>query len=292
MKEVHSRQFTAEMQVFELPRTAFFNLKLPSARAVIPAGSGFVGVTMISAGQICSLGPRRTAWKAGTAHAVDHDEYPLDFASDESLDCMALCFPEPLLQAYAQKFNGQDAAWAARFGVGLALDSAAGECFTRYARFVWQELCRNVTAIPSPMATEEIEDSLWALLLSATQRGHHAGTRQRTGGYSTHVKSAEEYILGHLDATLRVVDIATAVGVSVPTLNRAFRKCHGMGPKAFVKQRRLERVRSELLRADARTTSVTAIATKHAFWHLSQFAADYKRCFRETPSATLQRRLG
>ena len=92
-----------------------------------------------------------------------------------------------------------------------------------------------------------------------------------------------------LETTLRVVDIAAAVGVSVPTLNRAFRKCHGMGPKAFVKMRRLDRVRSDLLRADPQRTTVTAIATKYAFWHLSQFAVDYKRAFHEAPSDTLRR---
>ena len=86
-----------------------------------------------------------------------------------------------------------------------------------------------------------------------------------------------------------VADIAAAVGVSVPTLNRAFRQCHGVGPKAFVKLRRLERIRGELMKAEPQTTSVTEIATAHGFWHLSQFAADYKKAFHETPSQTVRR---
>jgi AraC-like DNA-binding protein len=171
----------------------------------------------------------------------------------------------------------------------LILDSSVGECFTRYAKFLWEELNRGGAFLQSPLATEEIEDSLWAILLSAVQGGCRENGHQRSGGYATYVKPAEEFILGHLDKSLCVVDIAAAVGISVPTLNRAFRKCHGIGPKAFVKQRRLDRVRSELLRADPQATTVTAIATKYALWHLGQFAADYKRAFHEAPSDTLRR---
>ncbi len=166
--------------------------------------------------------------------------------------------------------------------------SSAGACFVRYAKFVWEELNRGGALLQSPLATEEIEDSLWALLLSAVQ-GDRRENERHCGGYSTYVKPAEEFILGHLETAICVADIAIAVGVSVPTLNRAFRQCHGMGPKAFVKLRRLDRVRSELLRADPQATTVTLIATKYAFWHMSQFAADYKRAFGEAPSETLRR---
>lgn len=290
VQEVLGRQFSAEMQLFKLPRTAIFNLKLPGTRVVVPEGSGFVSVNIVSTGQLRTVSPRRgSRWDAGTVHVVNHDDCRFDFTSDEDFDSMALFFQKPLLQEYARKFRGRDDSQLEQVTDGLILDSSAGECFTRYAKFVWEELNRGGVFLQSPLATEEIEDSLWALLLSAVQgerceKGHHC-----SGGYATYVKPAEEFILGHLDTPLRVADIAAAVGVSVPTLNRAFRKCHGMGPKAFVKQRRLDRVRSELLRADPRATSVTAIATNHGFWHLSQFAADYKRAFHELPSDTLRR---
>ncbi|MGI9518386.1 MAG: helix-turn-helix domain-containing protein, partial [Pirellulaceae bacterium] len=106
------------------------------------------------------------------------------------------------------------------------------------------------------------------------------------------IKAAEEFILGHLTSTIRVADIASAVGISVPTLNRAFRKRYGYGPKAFVKLRRLERVQSELLSADPMETTVTEIAGHYGFWHLSQFASDYQKQFGELPSHTLKRRQG
>jgi AraC-like DNA-binding protein len=290
VREVLGPQFSAEMQLFKLPRTAFFSLKLPRARVVVPEGSGFVGVTIVSSGQMRTASPRRGGqWEAGTAHAVNHDDYSLDFASDEHLESMALCFQKPLLQEYARKFHGRDDSRLEQDTADLILNSSAGACFTRYATFVWEELNRGGAFLQSPLATEEIEDGLWALLLSALQGERRENGHQRSGGYAIYVKPAEEFILGHLDTPIRVADIAAAVGISVPTLNRAFRKCHGMGPKAFVKQRRLDRVRSELHRADPRSTTVTAIATKYGFWHLSQFAADFKSVFNEAPSDTLRR---
>jgi AraC-like DNA-binding protein len=289
--EVQGRQFSADMQLFKLPRTAFFSLTLPKTRVIVPEGSGFVGVTIVTSGQMRTASPRRgSQWKAGTAHVIDHDEYRYDFTTDEKLESMALCFDRTILQEFACKFHGRDDSLLQHDVSGLLLDSSAGECFTRYAKFVWEELNRGGAFLQSALATEEIEDSLWALLLSAVQGERHGSGRQSSGGYSTYVKPAEEFILGHLDTPLRVADIATAVGISVPTLNRAFRRSYGMGPKAFVKQRRLDRVRSELQRADPQATTVTAIASRYAFWHLSQFAADYKRAFHETPSATLRRR--
>jgi AraC-like DNA-binding protein len=278
------------MQLYKLPRTAFFSLKLPNARVVVPEGSGFVSVNIVSSGQMRTASPKRgSRWDAGTAHVVNHDDCRYDFTSDENLDAIALCFQKPLLRDYARKFHGRDDCQLDQVTDDSILDSSKGACFTRYARFVWDELNRGGAFLQSPLATEEIEDSLWALMLSAVQGEHRENGQQRSGGYATYVKPAEEFILARLDTPLRVADVAAAVGVSVPTLNRAFRKCHGMGPKAFVKQRRLDRVRSELQRADPRETSVTAVASKHAFWHLSQFAADYKRAFGEAPSETLRR---
>ncbi len=289
VQEVLGRRFSADLRLFQLPRTAVFSLRIPSARVVVPEGSGFVGVTLVSRGQMRTASPRRgSEWETGTAHVINHDDYKYDFTSDEHLESLAFCFRKPLLLEYAQKFHGRDDARLEKITADLTLDSSAGACFTRYAKFVWEELNRGGAFLQSPLATEEIEDSLWALLLSAVQ-GDRRENERHCGGYATYVKPAEEFILGHLDAAICVADIATAVGVSVPTLNRAFRQCHGMGPKAFVKQRRLGRVRSELLRADPQATTVTLIATKYAFWHMSQFAADYKRAFGEAPSETLHR---
>jgi AraC family ethanolamine operon transcriptional activator len=50
---------------------------------------------------------------------------------------------------------------------------------------------------------------------------------------------------------------------------------------------RLNGVRRDLRRADPAATRITDLAIKWGFWHMSQFAADYRSFFGELPSNTI-----
>lgn len=281
--------FSAQITLFQLGRTALFSLNLHCTSVHVPEGREFVSVNVARGGsaEIASPVPRRQL-VPGAALVLGQDQ-DFNFKTDEDLESVTLCFYEPFLQEYTRKFNGPDSGACGRNEPESKLDSEAGACFYRYLNFIWDELQRGGAFRNSRVAAEEIEDSLWALFLLAMQPDSPDIDRHHSGGYATYVTPAEEYILGHLEESVRVADIAAHVGVSVPTLNRAFQKCHAMGPKAFVKQRRLEKARADLLRADSQHTTVTSIASRYGFWHLSQFAADYKRAFHELPSVTLRR---
>ncbi len=95
----------------------------------------------------------------------------------------------------------------------------------------------------------------------------------------------------HIDAagghrvTLR--DMAKAAGVSERTLQYAFLEHFGVSPNAYLREMRLNHVRSELKRSDPRTTLVADVANRWGFWHMGQFAKDYRRLFDVRPSETL-----
>ncbi len=61
-----------------------------------------------------------------------------------------------------------------------------------------------------------------------------------------------------------------------------------IGPKRYIHIRRLSAVRQQILSRDSRET-VTDIANYWGFWHMGQFAADYRRHFGEAPSDTKAR---
>ena len=65
----------------------------------------------------------------------------------------------------------------------------------------------------------------------------------------------------------------------------------GISPIGYVRATRLHRVRRLLRSTAVRTRSVSVIALDCGFWHLSQFAVDYKLVFAESPSATYRRTL-
>jgi AraC family ethanolamine operon transcriptional activator len=52
---------------------------------------------------------------------------------------------------------------------------------------------------------------------------------------------------------------------------------------------RLTEARRLLLTGDPRVATVTSAAAQAGFWHMAQFAQDYRNMFRELPSQTLRR---
>ena len=62
-----------------------------------------------------------------------------------------------------------------------------------------------------------------------------------------------------------------------------------MSPGAYLRAVRLNSVRKQLRLGDPQSTKISDIANACGFWHLGQFAADYKRHFGERPSETLAR---
>ena len=83
------------------------------------------------------------------------------------------------------------------------------------------------------------------------------------------------------------LQLAQMAGVSKRTLEYAFRDRFGLTPAAFLKARRLAAVRRDLQAADPGRATVSDVLASHNFWHIGQFATDYRRAFGELPSETL-----
>jgi AraC family ethanolamine operon transcriptional activator len=99
------------------------------------------------------------------------------------------------------------------------------------------------------------------------------------------LQRARNYIEANADRAITVLELAQAAGSCVRTLEYVFREYFDVTPKAFLKSRRLAAVRRELLRPLNSRFSVTEIANRWGFWHMSQFAADYRRFFGENELA-------
>src|SRR5262249_10254586 len=98
------------------------------------------------------------------------------------------------------------------------------------------------------------------------------------------------FMEANLDADIGIVDVAASASISMRALQYGFRKARGVSPMGWLKQRRLERVRAELLAADPAETTVTDGAPPRGVGHLRRFAAAYLSRFGELPSVTLHRR--
>jgi AraC family ethanolamine operon transcriptional activator len=90
------------------------------------------------------------------------------------------------------------------------------------------------------------------------------------------------------DECPQVADLCRIAETSERTLYYAFIERFGIPPARFMKLFRLNRVHAALCDAIP-PASIADTANRWDFWHMGQFARDYRRLFGEAPSQTLRR---
>lgn len=100
------------------------------------------------------------------------------------------------------------------------------------------------------------------------------------------VDCARQFLDYHLDEPVTVTQLCEITNVSRRTLQYSFESILGVSPIQYLRISRLNGVRRSLVQAKD-GQAVSDIAAQWGFWHLSQFAKDYKQLFGETPSKTL-----
>jgi AraC-like DNA-binding protein len=136
------------------------------------------------------------------------------------------------------------------------------------------------------IATQELEDDLLECFLGLAENPP-VTTKLAVLPSNKTLNHVEDYICANLDAAITRDGLADLTGVSIRSLSRAFEEKYGLGPMAFVRQRRLDACYAQLRGSDRDATSVTEVAMSYGFWHLGKFAIAYKETFGESPSETL-----
>lgn len=103
------------------------------------------------------------------------------------------------------------------------------------------------------------------------------------------IDKAREYIEEHADEAIKVAPLCKYAGTNIRTLERAFSRELGVTPQQYMRARRLNAVRRELLVADG-DTNVETVAKTYGFIHLGRFAGEYHGYFGEYPRETLRNR--
>ncbi len=161
-----------------------------------------------------------------------------------------------------------------------------GASLLRLITYSWRELSESPK---HPAAMKQMEEHLATLFwLSVMADDDTAACEARS--VPNYLRRAEEFIAANLTNPPSLDKIARVADVSVSALTRSFQRRYGVSPMAFMKQRRLEMVRGQLLTARDEGKTVTGIATEHGFCHLGQFAVDYRKMFGELLSETLRHR--
>lgn len=144
---------------------------------------------------------------------------------------------------------------------------------------------------PGPgLHTAMLEDHVLATLLQVAwpETGRFAGTGPDT---PLRLRQLEDFVQAHLDQPITVTDLARAVNSSVRRVQQLFARERGTTPLAYIRDKRMERVRHELLHPGPETR-VSQTAERWGFEHAGRFASAYLKAFGEHPGATLARSRG
>lgn len=101
----------------------------------------------------------------------------------------------------------------------------------------------------------------------------------------------EKYIERYKHRAIMVSELSQAVNISERSLYRLFNERFGITPKAYLNKLRLNGVRADLKKSFNNDIKISDIANNWGFWHMGQFASDYKQLFNELPSKTLHSAL-
>jgi DNA-binding CsgD family transcriptional regulator len=215
--------------------------------AVEPVEDSILFQTALAGGfRARCLGPERF-YGEGDVHVVNPAS-PLRAASYPGTTFLVIRVAKSTLEEHAGVLA--DTAVDGERLLPEALPSACREAASlrRYLEFLHAESMIPGSALHGGVASRAAEQLLASLIVSVAERVGARARPERAEDRtaSGHVRRAEEYIDGHVDDDIGLVDIAGSAGVDARTLDAAFRRRRGAGPLEWLEQRRAERTAREL----------------------------------------------
>lgn len=98
-----------------------------------------------------------------------------------------------------------------------------------------------------------------------------------------------DYMEVNYDDLISIKQLCKVADTSQRTLEYIFQDKYQVSPKTFLTARRLHATRQQLLQSQQKENRIIDIANRHGFWHMGQFAKDYRALYNELPSDTLKK---
>jgi AraC family ethanolamine operon transcriptional activator len=206
----------------------------------------------------------------------------IEFVSQAGFQVVAATFPQIDFQRAAE-FCGL----RARFDeLGFALVRFAGDEPADQLRAVLEGLLPQASAGSYKAPKAEQGDGLHALVARILAGGVSIDLHLRQSGRWQALDQTISALRKQPAKPLGVADLCRITGASERALRKAFIDRYTVPPGRLLKALRLNGARHDLRRLAAQRTKIADIANKWGFWHLGQFATDYRYWFEELPSDT------
>jgi AraC-like DNA-binding protein len=197
----------------------------------------------------------------------------------------SLFTPAPELQL---PFGPSSAPRAARWRVA---SDAPLQRFIALNQAVLAQLDAQLQILETPAIRTVLRNAELEAIVGLGEAGTFRPDRATVGRHTRIMLRFERAVEEAGDEPIDMLELCRKTGTSRRSLEAVVQLRTGKSPWEYLRWRRLWRARS-MLRQPAEDTTVTDVAFRLGFWHLSRFAAAYASTFGERPSVTLGRASG
>lgn len=179
----------------------------------------------------------------------------------------------------------------AEFERSLDLNTTSSASWLQLVTILGREADRPDGLFRHRLAMQTLQNLLiQGLLLMQPHNYTDALSKDENSAPREAVMRAIELMRANPETSWTTGKLAQTVGVSARALQKGFARSDELTPMTYLRRLRLHRAHSELLDADPRSVTVTAVASRWGFLHFGRFAQQYRQIFGESPSATLRGR--
>jgi AraC-like DNA-binding protein len=168
------------------------------------------------------------------------------------------------------------------------LNSRQNALFSRWLSGTLTRLSQTFDPPSREALTEQLLDDCLFILDNACVCLDQVALQRRAGERAI-MKRVGEWAADTPEEHLNLLELSQIAGVSLRQLQHAFKTYTGMAPTQWLRLRRLNSARRELLERTPTQTTVAEVAMHWSFWHLGRFSSSYRALFQELPSDTLKR---
>lgn len=168
------------------------------------------------------------------------------------------------------------------------LNGAQNGLFSRWLSSTLTKLSQALDLPSKEALTQQLLEDCLFILDNASVCLDGGGLQRRAEERIT-LKRVGEWAADSPEETLNLLELSRVAGVSLRQLQQTFKAYTGMSPSQWLRLRRLNSARRELLKRSPAETTVAEVAMNWSFWHLGRFSSSYRALFKELPSETLKR---
>ena len=207
----------------------------------------------------------------------------------DNSQCLSLVVKDKDLRDIISTWVGHAKIPPIEFQKQLTMTTPSVISFLSYFHTIVADLNRSNNLLQMPAAVASLETMLLTYMLGGLEHNltDFLNTISAEAG-SKQVRETEEYLEANSSKAISMKLLTQVTGHSARSIYRAFKKYRNYTPMEFLRKIRIRLARKKLLQAKPGSL-VTTIAYECGFTHLGRFSNEYKRCFGERPSETLQR---